>query len=814
MLEHIIRTPLVVVAVGIGALTCSFAWAQEDGSEDLERSRTSVLEEIIVTAQKRTENLQDVPLAVSAVNAKQIEQSFSRDISEIGALSPNLVIDPLYGVASASIGIRGIQLNDGEKSFDPAVAVYLDGVYLATNTGALLTTFDADAVEVLRGPQGTLFGRNTIGGLVHVRRKEPTGEWGGKLVATYGRFDQFDLKGVVNLPSVADGALSAKLGFVSLNDGGYFDNVTRNTQEGDNDFMMYSLGVKFEPNDIAKVVLRYDYIDDETNTRPVTALTAQGEAFCFGVFGPIDGCGRPMSDADFHRHPNTAFVQPQSFEGHSLIVNGNFEIADGHSLHAILGYRDSEESSVQKFDGTAAPLFYLIRPQEQDQTSLELRYQAELERAKIVAGGIYYESSYTNNQRTWFFGANPPIGSSEQEVLDLLAGGTLPAETPGFDATQDVRNYAVFGQVDWALSDRLTLSVGGRYTKERKEICGGNALGTPDNRSYVSTFGACPQELRIANVYQEFATNPVTGETYLQEGREEWSRFTPRIGLDYKFDTAMVYATYSEGFRSGGYNGRPNNAFNLGPYDPEDVENIEIGFKSQFADNRVRLNFSAFQADYSNKQEDVVFPDPVAVTVTVVQNAAKATIRGFEAELQAVPVEGLTLGLNIGHIDGEFDDWQDIGFNLDPATSGATPFVTIDKSNFKLRRAPDWTVDAMLNYEHELAGGAGLIFDLKYRWKDDYYIIANTVTFADPHPGLVKSFGLLDASVSYDAESWRVSLWGKNLTDEDYFQHSLDVGTSFGALPNDPTPVPIAGLWTYGTIAAPRTYGIDVQIKF
>jgi len=786
----------------------------QDQSDNQDAETRGGLTEIVVTAQKRTENLQDVPVAVSAVNAEQIESSFSRDISEIGALSPNLVIDPLYGVASASIGIRGIQLNDGEKSFDPAVAVYLDGVYLATNTGALLNTFDAEAVEVLRGPQGTLFGRNTIGGLVQLRRKEPTGELGGKVVATYGRFDQFDVKGVLNLPSIADGAISAKVGVVSLNGGGYFKNVTRGVTEGDNDFMMYSAGLKIEPSPFAKLVVFYDYIDDKTNTRPVTALTAQGEAFCFGVFGAIDGCGRPMSDADFHRRPNTAFVQPQSFKGHSLIANGEVELSDGHSLHAVLGYRDSKESSVQKFDGTAAPLFYLIRPQEQDQFSAELRYQGEFDRLKLVAGAYYYESSYTNNQGTWFFGQNLPSDATEREVLDAIEGGTLPAETPGFDATQNAKNFAIFGQVDWEVVDDLTLSIGGRYTKEKKNICGGNALGTPDNRVYVSTFGDCPQELRIPGVYQEIATNPVTGETFVQDGRESWSRFNPRIGLDYKFGDSMVYAVYSEGFRSGGYNGRPNNAFNLGPYDPEDVTNYEVGLKTQFADNRVRLNVSVFQADYSDKQEDVVFPDPVAVTVTVVQNAAKARIRGAEAEFQAVPADGLTVGINLGLLDAKFRSWEDIGFNLDPATSAATPFVTIDKSDFELRRAPDWTLDARIDYEHYLQNGDTLAFNLNAQLKDDYYIVANTVAFADTHPGLVDSFGLLNGSITYEAENWEVSLWGKNLTGTDYFQHSLDVGTSYGALPNDPTPVPLAGLWTYGTIAAPTTYGIDVQLKF
>ncbi len=175
----------LLAATSLACFAVVFAPAvyTQDGSGDAEGAQPREwLPEIVVTAQKRTEKLQDVLVPVSALTAEQIERSFSRDISEIGALSPNLVIDPLYGVASASIGIRRIQLNDVEKSFDPAVAVYLDGVYLSTNTGALLNTFDADAVEVLRGPQGTLFGRNTIGGLVHLRRKEPTGELGGKVL--------------------------------------------------------------------------------------------------------------------------------------------------------------------------------------------------------------------------------------------------------------------------------------------------------------------------------------------------------------------------------------------------------------------------------------------------------------------------------------------------------------------------------------------------------------------------------------------------------------------------------------------------------
>lgn len=799
--------------LGSSVAMFSLCVATQAWGQTVEDGQTGRLEDIVVTAQKRAENLQIVPIAVSAVNAKQIEQSFSRDISGLASLAPNLIIDTIYGVSTPAISIRGLQLNDGEKSFDPAVAVYLDGVYLSTSTGALLTTFDAEAVEVLRGPQGTLFGRNTIGGLVHVRRNEPTGEWGGKISATYGSFNKLDVKSVVNLPSFANGAISTKFGVISLNGGGYFYNISRNKREGNNSFMMYSAAVKIEPSPDFKVVLAYDYIDDKTNTTPVTALTSPTETFC-AITPPGIPCGAPASNSSYHRRPLQNFVQPQGFKGHSLIANGEWHLTDQHSLYAVLGYRTSEEYSVQKWDGINPPYFFTYRPQKQDQFSTELRYHGDFGRVNLVVGGFYFESGYTNHQQTFFFSQNFPTDASERDVIDGLTSGAWPGEVPGYDARQDSKNYAAFGQLDWEVIDNLNLSIGGRYTKETKSICSAQALGPSGSRVFVSAFGDCSDDVRNSAIYLPNAVNPVTGEVLPQTGRVSWSQFTPRLAVDYKFDNGMAYVSYSKGFRSGGFNGRATDPFTLGPYDPETVESYELGVKSQWADNRLRVNVNVFSMNYSNKQEDVVFPDPVAVTVTVVQNAARARIRGLEAELLALPAPGLSLGLNLGFLDAKFSDWQDIGFNLDPASSAEEPFVTIDKSNFRLRRAPKFSLDANINYEHELGNAHSLIFDAGLRYKSSYYIIANTITVANPNNGFVRGFALADASVTYDADQWRVSLFGKNLTNENYFSHVLDVGTNFGATPGNPTPIPLPALFTYGTIAAPRTWGMEVQFKF
>src|SRR5210317_522897 len=224
----------------------SLSLALGAGSANAQRQISGQLEEVVVTAQKREQNLQDVPISVSALDAAMIEKTFARDITDIAGMVPNLGIDPVLSNGTASISIRGMQLNDVEKSFDPAVAVYQDGIYLATTTGALLNVWDAERIEVLRGPQGTMFGRNTIGGLVHVIRSKPTGEWGGKVVGTFAEDSQQDLKGLINLPEI--GALSVKLSAASIRGGEYFYNATRDEEEGENDLLMLTADVLFAPS--------------------------------------------------------------------------------------------------------------------------------------------------------------------------------------------------------------------------------------------------------------------------------------------------------------------------------------------------------------------------------------------------------------------------------------------------------------------------------------------------------------------------------------------------------------------------------------
>ncbi|MFN2100000.1 TonB-dependent receptor [Altererythrobacter sp. MF3-039] len=764
------------------------AIAQEAQSDDQQAESSGGFGEIIVTANRRAENVQDVAIAVTALNEELIEQKFSRDLLDLGSIAPNLIVDPILGNGTAAISIRGIQLNDVEKSFDPPVGVFLDGVYLASTTGALLNVFDAETIEVLRGPQGTLFGRNTIGGLIHVRRNSPTGELGGKLSVTYGRFDQFDIKGVLNLPAMAGGAIKAKIAAVRLDGGGYFQNITRNEREGDNDLLMISPMVEFELGDRGELTVVYDYIRDRTPTRPVTSLTDVNQLFGFPPGSP--GLGAPASDADFHRRPTTSLDQEASLDTHAITANARYELADGHELYAVFNYRDTDETAIQEFDAAAPVLFNTIRPQQIDQMSAELRYQADLGAAQLVAGLYYFDSDYNNNQQTFFFGG----------------------EVGGTDYQQASESYAAFAQLDWEVVENLTVTLGGRYLVDKKSACGGLGQGLPDARTYLVSYGDCSDERRAD---PSFSNDIPGGGT--ATGKETWKKFTPKIGLSYDFGDKLIYASYSEGFRSGGFNGRGNDILTLGPYNPETVENWEVGFKSEWLDRRLIFNGSFFHTKYKDKQEDVVFPDPRGATVTIVQNAAAATLKGFELESRIMPTQGLTFGLAVGYLDASYDEW----FDQAPLLSGpnAGELALIDKSDFELRRAPSWTVQADVNYEHELNNGNALILAADYSLKDDYYIVANTLNThtalpGGVNPGLIDSFGLLNASVSYKADNFKVSVFGRNLTGADYFQHVLDVGTTFGVQPGSTTPVPTFALWSFGTINAPTTYGAEVTIEF
>ena len=782
----------IAISFFMSLVVFDYAYAQ--------REITSSIEEIVVTAQKREENLQDVPSSVSAMDAATLEKTFARDLLDVAGVSPNLIIDPILGNGTAAISIRGVQMNDVEKSFDPAVAVYQDGIYLATATGALLNTWDAERIEVLRGPQGTMFGRNTIGGLVHVIRSKPTGELGGKINITAAEDSQTDIKAVLNLPALLNGTLATKLTAMRLDGGEYFYNPTRQTDEGGVDVEAYSFSALWNPTDNLQIQLTYDDIDDQTDVRPVSCFTQPGELF--GVVGqPLASECNGGSDLGFHRTVFQNTEQSASVEVEAVTLNVEYDINENNKLVFVYGSREMEETSLQEFDASALELFRVSRPQFEEQESIEVRWESKFTNGQLTLGGYLWDSEYDAWQTTYFFGG---FNDSPRTL-------------------HSTENTAFFGQLDYDVNDKITLTVGGRWIDEEKEFCqmfttkAGdetpifNWFGSsdPDPRIIQKSWGQCPGYVPAATAQNDY-TDPVTGENATFTGTESWDDFTPKIGFTYELENGIAYATYSEGFRSGGFNGRATGANNAGPYDPESVESIELGIKTIWANNTFQFNASAFTVDYTDKQEDVVLPGTDgAVTLTIVQNAAAVSIDGLEIETLWIPSEGLTLTANLGILDANYDNYmvQDGAGNM------------VDKSGFDLRRAPEMTLALGALHEYALTNGNFIVSSLNYRWKDDYCVQGNNFKAIEAHyganPACNKAHGIIDASISYETENWRLSLFGKNLGDEDYLLHFLDVASSVNATSaSDSSPVYVPGLWSFGTVNRPRYFGVEFEAKF
>jgi len=813
-----------ILAVAVSMAISAQAHAQ--------RTTTTQIEEVVVTAQKREENMQDVAISMSAMDANAIEKSFARTIDDITGMSPNLIINPILGNGTVGVSIRGMQHAEVEKSFDPAVAIYQDGIYLSSTTGALRNMWDAERIEVLRGPQGTLFGRNTIGGLVHVIRSKPTGEWGGKVVGTFAEDSQTDLKGLINLPEM--GGVSVKLSAASIKGGEYFYNATRNEKEGENDLLMMTADVLFAPNDSFDFRVIYDYFDDDSPTRPLAALTAPGEAFyglaCLNLAtgAPTGEClgGVNRSDDDLYT-VYTSDDQYSELRTDAITIHANWQFADNHKLAFVFGDRETEEQALNEFDGTSSNVFWTDRPTLENQTSYEFRLESDWSDSLRSTFGLFlWESDYTLQQNTGILNNINPIAAT---VTNYSA-------SPLYH--QEVESTAVFGQVDWDVTDRLMLSVGGRWIDEEKEACM-TVTGYPVN-PLQTLLGLPPGSVAYTDIsgrdktldpYPYLLGGTVQGAAWGAncpswaasvyddsfDGTASWDEFTPRIAAQYSFDAGMAYVTYSEGFRSGGFNGRATAPGNTGPYDPESVESWEAGAKFNMFDNRFQLNLAAFTIEYNDKQEDIVKPGTDGqATLTVVQNASTATMEGLEMDFIWVVTEGLSLRGNVGLLDASFDNFM---------ASSATGMV--DLSGIALRRAPDMTAGLGLLFERQMAEGHFFVATLNYTWKDDYYISASadggdkTIPVAaggagyTNNPSLVEAFGLVDASINWETENWTISLFGKNLTDETYLMSFLDVGgNNVASGPNNTTPVYAPGAWSFGTPNRPRYFGAEIQLKF
>jgi len=759
-----------------------------------EEGRSLSIEEVVVTARKQEESAQDIPIAITALTA-ELENSSVRDLTDLNGYSPNVIVgeDGGRGGGGANINIRGLSpTRSDDNSFDAPIAVVVDEIYLGTLAGQLMENFDLERIEVLRGPQGTLFGKNTVGGVINVVRSRPTGETGGKFKLTAGKDGQQEVRAVFNT-AISD-TLAVKLFGTAISTDGYMKNVTTGNDVADRDY--HNIGATFlwEPTDDFDLLLTAEVFRDDgtlnafqTNyNTPPGLLPApppgspendySGGFLTCAIFGTCrTSLDRPSvsendKDNDF------------SLDTDALTMKMTYELNENITLVSVTGYRDVEEYRIYDFDASAAPMITIERWNEYDQLTQEFRLEGQWDNLTLTAGLYYFNNEFEQDWVTgdsfWgiLFGAvaaDPGIWGActvgalapvwcDSGLSSIPLGETV---TQILYETQETTSYAAFFQMDYRFAEQWILTAGLRWTREEKDFIAGQAY--------------------LSNVARQRARNfPEYADL-----SQEWTETSPKIGLTYEInEDSLAYISYAEGFKSGGFFGVNQNTrdFVRDQYDPEYANSWEAGYKSQHMDNRLRLNLTYFHNDFEDKQESFVALDPDTKTVaTVFDNAASVIYKGWELEAQYVFNEYFRGFVNYGYLDAEYDE-----FFTDVNPNDAVTIVE-DASYLTPRNAPEftWGIGGTLSIP---MGEGSLDIFAKYTKIDevDTNLLNLTQAKVDEREDVA-------ASVGYYTENWSVVAFGKNLTDERF-----------------ETFFPIATLFAAGNVNRPRTYGVEFSYAF
>jgi iron complex outermembrane receptor protein len=682
------------------------------------------LEEVLVTARRREESLQDVPIAVSAFSAEQLRMLQAEDLAGLQGSVPNLNLVQGRGSAnSANIYIRGIGQPDALQTFDPGVGVYLDDVYIARIQGALFNLYDVQRVEVLRGPQGTLYGKNTIAGAIRLISKKPPEELAGQAEVSYGDYDYFSAKAYLGGP-VTDNFGASVAGVYVTRNGINVDPAT-DREYNDIDTAAGRVILEWDPTENVNVNLAADYTRsrNELNLgRPEAPLVSVNL-----VPGIPPKVLQPAPTTPWNNTVATSFTgnEGQQMDNWGTALTVGWQLNDAWLLKSITAYRSLEPDNYVDIDASIYELGDVFVGVDQDQTSQEFQLLYSSDRLEAVMGLYYFGEDITSDQIAW--------------ADDFLKLGAIPItfrRTVNDDLNTD--SYAAFGQATYRFTDRWSGTLGVRYTDESKDYF----------RTTTTFFGPPLQ---------------AAGTTFEYKDDESWTAWTPTIAVDYRLsDETLLYASATEGFKSGGFNGRAKTPGETGSYDPEFVWTYEIGAKNTLADGRLRLNADVFYSDYTDFQarvSDVVDPDaPIPTFSFPVLNAGSMEMYGAELEATWIPIDELNLQAQIGYLHSDYRE-----FTASTVIAGKP--VEIDRSDEYPPFAPEWTARLAVAYTFNLAakGGLTLSADMIYRDKQWLSVDNRDVLTQD-------SYALMNVLVSWASASnhWYGSAGIKNLTDEVY----------------------------------------------
>ena len=731
--------------------------------------------DIVVIARKREERLIDVPVAVTALSSDQLAKQQAVDLSGVQGSIPNVnLVQGRGSTSNANIFIRGIGQPDALQTFDPAVGVYVDGVYMSRIQGALFNLFDVDHIEVLRGPQGTLYGKNTIGGAVNVvSRKPDTQDLHASGSFTYGSYDQILVNGYVSAPLVRDKLALSLAGVYDKRDGTVTDPLT-GRDYNDRDTIAGRGILRFTPSDAVELILSGDYTRQRTaptlgyatapliNADLVTgAVTVVKPAYPYGPYA-------------YRASTSLAPGQGQRLDHWGVSLTANIELNDAFSLTSITAYRKLRPDYYIDFDATELEVADAFVGVNQHQFSQELQLKYTSGPLNGVFGLYYMNERVRSHQESY-----------DDNYLRVL--GTPVPFTRYIDDNQSTKSYAAFGQLTYAFTDKLSLTGGLRYTKERKEYF---RTTTTDLAGTISPPFIFPDSLPAP---------------YNDLDHVDFDAWTPSATLSFKptRDT-LLYASASRGFKSGGFNGRVNSLADVTreqdgvtvvvPYfQPETVWTYEVGAKGNFLGGRVQLSADVFYSDYKDFQARVG-GGTTGVTggSFPVVNAGKLRIWGIEAEMTVRPTRDWTIRQSFGYLDAkylEFDDGRRApAFSCNP---------TGEEITCQPAFAPPITYSLASDYAIPLGSAGSLTLGGDLRVVDKQYLSV------DNRPNLREDgYMLVNAYVQYDAPGGKYYVRGgvKNLTKSVYLTDAQE----FSSVGNIQTAY-------YGD---PRTWSITAGFRF
>lgn len=719
--------PIYLAVVAAAAVWSTASISADESQPRAKGSAALLMEEVVTTSRKKStaEEVQDVPIAMTAYSGEQLEALQVRNLEEMSFSMPNVQLDSVGTTrGTANFSIRGQGINSSIPSVDPTVGVFIDGMYLGMSHGALYDMFDLEGMEVLRGPQGVLFGRNVTGGAVTMRTTRPSHDFTLKTKA--GVTDDNDQTyGLVTTGSLIPDVLAGKLAIYGRDDAGYFEDVaTGNDNFGEAETYIIRPAVTWTITDDLETTLIYERGEDRGDQAiPYNSLN-------------------PVGDFKVATHINPASEEVGQFNNARwmhLISETNYDVAFGNGTFTnITTYRQVNEESDGDLDGTSdAPNvpnvfeFHTGAKIDQEQFSEELRYSGSFldDRLALTVGGYYFTQNIS--MAAYRDLSAMPIGGSKTPRFTY--GGELEHET-----------WGVFVNGDYQLYDNLIMSLGVRYTDEEKEAeAAGAFVPTNSLPGQSVALGGCVFEPQI-KCAPDFVDD------------ESWSNVTPRVAFQYYFnDSSHLYFSWAKGVRSGGFNIRLTSpAQRPGPWDEETQNTWELGMKSEWNDGRVRLNVAMFLNQVEDMIREVIFEDPSSPgnVIQRIDNTADADIRGIEMDVNWLASDNLLLFMNVGYLDGEYKEVGD-DLNRDGVANG-------DDKKLVLPRLARWTGSVGANYD--IPVDAGLISTrVGYSHRTAGF-------FSDSNIDDLSSHDELTAGISFTTNDgkWKASLFGKNLLDQ------------------------------------------------